>query len=370
MTQQELTELNLGQSLDDLANLDPRGYGVCKILYAAARERAGEPLTMHCARALHRSIKPNDFVYIITGFVLRPFKKAETDGIISAVLLARALVLAFGAKPVLVCQEENVQAAKAIAAVCGLHTYDSMDAIRALPIAMAVIPFTKDRAAAEAQADGLIAQALPAAVVSIEAPGANAVGEYHNATGLNMTELEAKLDVLFAKLQALGVLNIAIGDLGNEIGMGAIAGQLRQYIPYAGPGRCRCAATSDITGVVSDCSGGIAAATAADYLLTATVSDWGCYGMIAALAFLRENVEIMHDAELERAACEAAARAGMIDMYGWAIPSIDGFGLAINTSLVTLMRECAREALQLKSTCKTWFEKTLELGYFEGAANA
>ena len=37
MTQHELTVLNLGQSLDDLANLDPRGYGVCKILYKASR---------------------------------------------------------------------------------------------------------------------------------------------------------------------------------------------------------------------------------------------------------------------------------------------------------------------------------------------
>ena len=38
MTQKELTVLNLGQSLDDLANLDPRGYGVCKILHSAARK--------------------------------------------------------------------------------------------------------------------------------------------------------------------------------------------------------------------------------------------------------------------------------------------------------------------------------------------
>ena len=49
MTQQELTILNLGQSLDDLANLDPRGYGVCKILYAASRPLAGKPLCMNAA---------------------------------------------------------------------------------------------------------------------------------------------------------------------------------------------------------------------------------------------------------------------------------------------------------------------------------
>ena len=34
MTQKELTDLNIGENLDALANLDPRGYGVCRILYA------------------------------------------------------------------------------------------------------------------------------------------------------------------------------------------------------------------------------------------------------------------------------------------------------------------------------------------------
>ncbi|MDR3313826.1 MAG: DUF4392 domain-containing protein [Oscillospiraceae bacterium] len=363
MTQQELTLYNLGQNLDDLSNLDPRGYGVCRILYDAARKATGEPLCMNAAKQLFKTIKADDFVYIITGFVLRPFKKAETDGIISSVLLARALIKAFGAKPVLVCQAENVQAAKAIATVCGVHSYDSIDAIKELPTAIAVIPFTKEHQNAGAQADALIARALPAAVVSIEAPGANANGEYHNATGLNMTELEAKMDVLFGKHQQKGVLNIAIGDLGNEIGMGKIAAQLERYIPYAGAGRCRCKTHSGV-----DCAGGIAVATAADHLITATVSDWGCYGMIAALAFLRGDLEIMHDAELEKAACIAAAQNGMIDMYGWMIPAIDGFGLAINTSIVTLMRECVREALALRETCKTWFEKTIELGFFDGKA--
>ena len=49
MTQKELTVRNLGQSLDDLMNLDPRGYGVCKILYDAARKYTGEPLTANAA---------------------------------------------------------------------------------------------------------------------------------------------------------------------------------------------------------------------------------------------------------------------------------------------------------------------------------
>ncbi|MDR2647289.1 MAG: DUF4392 domain-containing protein [Oscillospiraceae bacterium] len=356
MTQQELTERNLGQSLDDLSNLDPRGYGVCKILYEASRAKTGEPLTMHAAKQLVRVVKRDDIVFILVGFVLLPFKKAEMDGVVSAVLLARSLVKSFGAKPVLVCPQDNVEAIRALSACVGLHCYDSIEDVKQMPIALAVLPFTKERDEAAAQADLLIAQGDPSAVISIEAPGANHAGVYHNATGLNVTELEAKMDILFTKLQDKGVLNIAIGDLGNEIGMGAIAEQLYKYIPYAGEGACRC-----------DCKGGIAVATAADHIITATVSDWGCYGMIAALAFLLEDIDIMHDARMQEEAMITASRAGMIDMYGWLVPAIDGFGLPINTSIVTLMRECVQSALHLRETCATWFEKVIEKGFFRAS---
>ena len=44
MTQYELTKYNIGEDLDSLMNLDPRGYGVCRILYPAAREKCGKAL--------------------------------------------------------------------------------------------------------------------------------------------------------------------------------------------------------------------------------------------------------------------------------------------------------------------------------------
>lgn len=42
-----------------------------------------------------------------------------------------------------------------------------------------------------------------------------------------MTALQARSDVLWEKLRADGVPNIAIGDLGNEIGMGTIADHIK-----------------------------------------------------------------------------------------------------------------------------------------------
>ncbi len=353
MTQQELTILNLGQSLDDLANLDPRGYGVCKILYKASREYTGKPLCMNAAMKLASTLKEGDFVYIMTGFVLRPFKHAETDGIISSILLCRALVKAFGIKPIVICPKENLKAVENLAACVGLHLFSNFEELREIPVSMGVVVFTKDVNEALKQADEILAAAAPKAVISIECPGANENGVYHNATGLDVTELEAKQDILFEKAQKMGVLNIAIGDLGNEMGMGTIAPQLEKYIPYAGRGRCRCG-----------CEGGLAVKTKTDNIITATVSDWGCYSMIAALAFLVGDIDVMHTSDLEKEAVVTACRSGMIDMYGWQIPSIDGFGLEINMPIVALMREMVVQAIRHKDTCKTWFEKVEELKFF------
>lgn len=44
-------EQNIGQNLDDLMSLDPRGYGVCRILYHAARAYTGDPFAMHADRS-------------------------------------------------------------------------------------------------------------------------------------------------------------------------------------------------------------------------------------------------------------------------------------------------------------------------------
>ena len=55
MTRDELEKRNVGENLDALMNLDPRGYGVCRILYAGSRAYTGEPLTMHAAGALRYS---------------------------------------------------------------------------------------------------------------------------------------------------------------------------------------------------------------------------------------------------------------------------------------------------------------------------
>lgn len=354
MNKEDLTILNIGQNLDNLMNLDPRGYGVCRILYKAAREYTKEPLTMNAAKQLIKTVKEGDLVYILTGFVLLPHKRAEMDGIVSSMLLARALVKAFGAKPVIICPKENVEAVRNMSSVVGLHLYETIEELKEYPISMGLITFTKDPEKAEDMANELISLGMPSAVIANECPGANKLGRYHNATGKNITELEAKNDILFKILQDKGVLNIAIGDLGNETGMGTISEHLQEYVPYIKPNSCVCG-----------CNGGIGVSTKADHIITATVSDWGCYGLISALAFLKNDLDILHTSKMEEEAMITASRSGMVDMYGDLIPAIDGFDIKMNTLIVDLMRECIAYAPKVADKCNTWFEKVLDLGFYQ-----
>ncbi|MDR1569311.1 MAG: DUF4392 domain-containing protein [Oscillospiraceae bacterium] len=350
MTQAELTDRNVGQNLDDLMNLDPRGYGICRILYPAARKLAREPLSIRFAKRLMAAAGEGDIVYILTGFVLPPHRCAETDGIIGSSLFARALVLALGAKPVLIVPEECVNAAQKLAAAVGLHAYDTVEEARAYPYSEAILPFTRDASKAEERAEQILSMGKPAALVSSEAAGANSMGLYHNAGGIDVTDLEAKSDALYRLAQRTGIPTFSIGDLGNEMGMGAIADHLDRWIPRAARG----------FGERS-----IAADTSADILLTATVSDWGMNAVIAALAYLKEDPDILHSAELQKDAMVAASRAGMVNMYGDLNPAIDGFDVDFNQTVLHLMRRCIESALKLRATCAPWFDAVRQAGYYE-----
>lgn len=310
MTRKEITLLNLGKNLDDLANLDPRGYGVCKLLYKAAYSFTGKPLCLNSAQLLCDVLKEDGTVFILTGFVLTPYNKAETDGVISSVLLSSVLQKIFGVKTVIICPQEAVCAVDKLSEEIGIKSE--------------TIVFTKDSEKADEMAESILSSGYPDAVISIECPSANKNGVYHNAGGTDVSSLESRTDILFDKLVKAGVPNIAIGDLGNEIGMGTISECIENQIPSD----CRCCG-----------KGGITARTKADNIITATVSDWGCYALICMLAFMTENYSLMHDSALQNKLMNIAAENGLIDMGGEHIPAIDGFGVELTGLIVDLMRK-------------------------------
>lgn len=352
MNKKELTLLNIGDDLDSLMNLDPRGYGVCRILYDGARRFTGEPLCVNGAKGLVNNVKKGEKVFILTGFVLLPWNEAETDGIISSAIFARFLINAFGAKPVMIVPE---QCTKAIISMSRVLDFEVTTDIDNIPDgAVCIVEYTKSKDEEEKQADEILSHGLPCAIISNEAPGRNKNGYYHNAVGVNTTDYEAKYDVLFKKCQKLGIYNLSIGDLGNEIGMAAIEEHIRKYIPYAEEGGCK-AGTG--FGILSD--------TAADNIITATCSDWGCNALMAATAFLLGDMSLFHSIEDQASAMDAAAGAGMLDMYGKARPYIDGIGKNINLPLIAMMKSIIEYPSTVEDKTAEWFSRTIDKGFFE-----
>lgn len=353
MNAKELAERNVGENLDQLMNLDPRGYGVCRVLYPGARNYMDEPIAMKCAKDLKAVLNENDIVYIITGFVLLPHMHAEMDGIIGAMLLARMVAKAYGAKPVIICPDECSFAVEKLSNTVGLHLYDTAEELKKYPVSVGRVIFTKDNAQAKQQAENILAALPPKAVIAIEAPGANSRGVYHNAKGKDLTALEAKTDILFRKCQDKGIFNMAIGDLGNELGMGSITEHLTRYVPYMGENSCTCG-----------CGGGSASAVAAKDIITATISHWGAEAVIAATAWLLEQPELIHSRELEADAIKTASACGMVDMYGWLDYCIDGVEKDFHVTLLEMMRLCVISNLKQFAKNEEWFDKVIEKHFF------
>ncbi|HOA33203.1 MAG: DUF4392 domain-containing protein [Clostridiales bacterium] len=351
MDKSSLSLLNFGDSLDSIANLDPRGYGVCRVLYKAARDMANEPLSIKGAKLIIDSLAPKGLVYIISGFVLPDCEKAETDGLIGAVLLSKVLALYFRAKPVIICPPEALSAAEAASRAIGLEVISSIPDASDRPY-LSLMPFTKDKAKALDETAALLENGMPCLVISIEAPGSNAEGEYHSAKGINITELEAKSDALFRLLQNMGVPSLSIGDLGNEIGLSTLRESVLKYIDKAGKS-CQCGCVS---GIFSD--------TAADAVITATASDWGVYALISAIALLRGNKEIIPSGDELKDALRAGVENGLVDMSGKAVPAIDGFNESLNAAVLSLMRELVSHAIDNRGEYEYWFDSVLQSGYF------
>ena len=119
---------------------------------------------------------------------------------------------------------------------------------------------------------------------------------------------------------------IGIGDGGNEIGMGVIKDTLKECIPYGK--KCQC-----------PCGAGIAPETETDVLISATVSNWGAYGLIAALSVLKEE-NLLHDGQIEEEMLRNLISAGFVDgMSGRTGYTVDGLPLTTHTSLLRILND-------------------------------
>jgi hypothetical protein len=198
--------------------------------------------------ALDLAAAPAVRVGLITGFYvpLGAPPAAETDGPVGAALLAKGLA-EVGVSCRLATDEPCRNACTAALVAAGLSS---------LPVDTADIAATIE----------VWRQAGVTHAIAIERCGRSADGTPRNMRGLDIGSHTAPLDDLF---MAGPWRTIAVGDGGNEIGMGSLPREL--------------IARSVDHGEV------IACVTPAQHLIVAGVSNWGAYALLGALAVLRED---------------------------------------------------------------------------------
>lgn len=256
---------NLAQAIariEVLARHDPGSRGLAS--FASSRE-----LQASAAELLR-----GQRIIIVTGFCIRAAQVGETDGPPGALAIADAL-RRLGKEVVLVSDRYS----------SGLLAAGS--ALLAAPFEMVDLELPQPHA--DQQIDELVAAFKPTQVLAIERPGNAQDGHRYSMRGERLDDLVAAADRLLAPQSAYRT--IAIGDGGNELGLGRLRDSLKSRVTH---------------GELIFC------ATPADYVIPAGISNWGAYALVAALSLLAGQL-LLRPPEHERAVLQALLAAGAVD---------------------------------------------------------
>ena len=187
-------------------------------------------------------------IFIVTGFYIISAEATETDGPPGAVAIGNALAK-LGNDVKYVTDELSSDVVRSIAG------HDVIE-----------FPITNHFESANF-ANELVQEHSPSALVAIERAGLIGDGTYRNMRGIELTPFNAKIDHLFDQHP----YSVGIGDGGNEIGMGNLQNVIptieHEFLP-----KNPCVTTTT-------------------ELIVASCSNWGGYGLVAAMSLKRgENL--------------------------------------------------------------------------------
>ena len=294
--------------IDHLLALDPGGRGIAAFFQPGGALRA--------ARALASART----VLIVTGFVVAA-EMPETDGPPGAAVLGRALRRR-GARVRYTSDPATLPSLTAALEALGE------------PADVFAYPDAPDAA------DRVLARERPTHLVAIERPGRGRGGDYLNARGVSVKPWNRPLDEMFLlarrRRRRTGVserrpsgtrpptsravhaplATIAVGDGGNEIGMGRVRARL------AREGRLMAR---------------IASVVPVDHLVVAGVSNWGAYGIVAHLGRLTGQ-RLLHTPADERRLIAACVEAGAVDgITRQRERTVDGMDADTHAAIVALL---------------------------------
>jgi hypothetical protein len=238
--------------------------------------------TDYCTDAARYVLNRLGTVLIATGFYILNGDSVETDGPPGAVAIGSALE-SLGRRVVYVT---DAHGAGVVRAAIGPEAE-----MVEFPL---VGPEESDSAAKT-----MLSKYEPALLIAIERCAPDDNGIYRNMQSVDITAQTARLDRLFD----LHRESVGIGDGGNEIGMGLLEFEI-----------------SETTGLPD-----APAVTQTEKLVIASVSNWGAWGLLAAMSRIEER-DLLPSINTEVERIDRCVEAGAIDGFsGEHIAKVDGF---------------------------------------------
>lgn len=258
-------------------------------------------------------------VAVVAGFPIRTAEgrvAPESDSTKGAAVLASALAK-LGKDTTCITVPSNVKPLKAALAVLGRED------IEVKAFGLQIGPHAKGEALR------MLQDLDPDALVSVEAPGRDANGEYWSSNGERITDHVAALDEFFYAAREINdgraddaakITQIAILDVGNEVGGGSVDKRVRRA-----PDGQRIA--SEVT---------------ADQLVTAGIGSWGADATVAALEVAHNRSDLLPSADDVQRVIRAITRAGGVDSQSrTAIDNAAGYSPTVHVGMTELFRQAA-----------------------------
>jgi hypothetical protein len=253
---------NLFCKIEEIISLNLENRGMDKIKLKRQLES--------CVMELNES----DTIVVVTGFAIKDTNIGETDGPPGALALAYALEK-LGKSVIIITDKYSEVFLK--------------DGVNLLGLSSELVIF-EDKKEKE-QAEEIINKYKPSHIIGIERPGRGIDNRCYSMLGEDITKYCPNTDLLFVKAKENNISTSAIGDGGNEVGMGKIRDFVTRYV---NKGNIICA---DF---------------ATDNLIISGVSNWGAFGICAGLSIINNNM-IMYDEELYEKISTEMLKKGALD---------------------------------------------------------
>lgn len=178
----------------------------------------------------------------------------------------------------------------------------------------------------EVFAESLLEQLRPTHFFTIERPGKGADGHFHNMHGGVIDSMVTDTDFLLPLARCLGAVTVAIGDGGNELGMGALSPLIKAHVAHGAA---------------------LAAVESADFTLVSGVSNWWGWGVEALLSAATSRRLLPSPAEEFHLLSAVVAAGGVDGCTHKSALSVDAQSLSAHQHLLCRIGDALNESLFL-----------------------